>query len=259
MSPGAITHHIDVAQITLYTFWLFFAGLIWYLRTEDRREGFPLQSDVAPYKRLNKFFGIPKPKTFLLANGQTRTAPRDETSAPVTTALPIGGWPGAPLSPIGNPMLAGVGPASYAARADVPDHMFGSSAAKIVPLRDAPEFHLDREDPEPRGMKVVGGDGKVAGTISDVWIDKSEVLIRYLEVELSLPTGLRHVLAPMPMAVIDRASRTVTIKSILAAQFADVPVTKASGVVTLLEEDMISAYYGGGQLYATESRMGPLI
>ena len=116
MHPGAITSHIDVAQITLYAFWIFFAGLIIYLRSEDRREGFPLQSDTAPYQRHSRFLGIPKPKTFLLANGETRVAPRDETSVPVTTARPIGGWPGAPLHPIGNPMLAGVGPGSYANR-----------------------------------------------------------------------------------------------------------------------------------------------
>ena len=42
---GAITQYIDVAQIVLYVFWFFFAGLIWYLRREDKREGYPLESD----------------------------------------------------------------------------------------------------------------------------------------------------------------------------------------------------------------------
>lgn len=36
---------IDFAQIVLYAFWIFFAGLIWYLRREDKREGYPLMSD----------------------------------------------------------------------------------------------------------------------------------------------------------------------------------------------------------------------
>ena len=258
MHTGAITNHIDVAQITLYVFWLFFAGLILYLRSEDRREGFPLQSDTPPYKRLNRFLGIPRPKTFILANGETRTAPRDEVSAPVTTARPIGGWPGAPLHPIDEPMLAGVGPGSYANRADVPDHMFDTGAPKIVPLRADPAFSLAAGDPDPRGMRVIA-DRKTAGTVSDVWVDRSEILVRYLEIEIPTSYGSARVLAPMPAAVIDASRRRVTIDAILSTQFADVPVTKDPDQVTLLEEDKIAAYYAAGRLYATPERQEPFI
>ena len=45
MPTGAITQYIDVAQLTLYAFWIFFALLIVYLRREDKREGYPLESD----------------------------------------------------------------------------------------------------------------------------------------------------------------------------------------------------------------------
>jgi hypothetical protein len=37
--------YIDFAQITIYLFWFFFAGLVIYLRREDKREGYPLDSD----------------------------------------------------------------------------------------------------------------------------------------------------------------------------------------------------------------------
>jgi photosynthetic reaction center H subunit len=259
MHTGAITSHIDVAQVTLYVFWLFFAGLILYLRAEDRREGFPLQSDTPPYRRLSRFLGIPKPKTFLLANGETRTAPRDEISVPVTTAAPTGGWPGAPLHPIGNPMLAGVGPGSYANRADVPDHIFDTGAPKIVPLRVDPEFTLAKEDPDPRGMRVIAADRKVAGTVTDVWVDRAEVVVRYLEIEIPTSEGTRHVLAPMPAATINADRRRVTIDAILSTQFADVPATRHPDQITFLEEDKIAAYYAAGRLYATPARQEPLI
>ena len=52
MPTGAITGYIDVAQLVLYAFWIFFAGLIFYLRREDKREGYPLvfeRPDTAPY------------------------------------------------------------------------------------------------------------------------------------------------------------------------------------------------------------------
>jgi photosynthetic reaction center H subunit len=41
---GNITGYIDLAQIMLYVFWIFFAGLIWYLAMENHREGYPMES-----------------------------------------------------------------------------------------------------------------------------------------------------------------------------------------------------------------------
>jgi len=39
------SNYIDFATICIYLFWFFFAGLIIYLRREDKREGYPLESD----------------------------------------------------------------------------------------------------------------------------------------------------------------------------------------------------------------------
>jgi len=39
------SNYIDFATICIYLFWFFFAGLIIYLRREDKREGYPLDSD----------------------------------------------------------------------------------------------------------------------------------------------------------------------------------------------------------------------
>ncbi|MBP8290924.1 MAG: photosynthetic reaction center subunit H, partial [Chromatiaceae bacterium] len=64
MYTGALTSHLDVAQIVLYAFWLFFAGLIIYLRREDKREGYPLESDRSQIKVVG-FPSMPEPKTFL--------------------------------------------------------------------------------------------------------------------------------------------------------------------------------------------------
>ncbi|MFZ9154247.1 MAG: photosynthetic reaction center subunit H, partial [Burkholderiaceae bacterium] len=41
MGTGAITQYVDVAQLALYAFWVFFAILIYYLTIESKREGFP--------------------------------------------------------------------------------------------------------------------------------------------------------------------------------------------------------------------------
>jgi photosynthetic reaction center H subunit len=37
MASAAITQSIDVAQVVLYLFWIFFAGLIYYLVRENHR------------------------------------------------------------------------------------------------------------------------------------------------------------------------------------------------------------------------------
>ena len=41
---GNITGYVDVAQLLLYAFWIFFAGLIYYLARESHREGYPMES-----------------------------------------------------------------------------------------------------------------------------------------------------------------------------------------------------------------------
>ena len=46
-----------------------------------------------------------------------------------------------------------------------------------------PTFSIADRDPDPRGMPVIGADQKVAGTVKEVWVDRSEIMIRYLEVE----------------------------------------------------------------------------
>jgi photosynthetic reaction center H subunit len=162
------------------------------------------------------------------------------------------------MEPTGNPMKDGVGPASYADRDDVPEHAFDGAPA-LAPMRTLSEFTIGPIDPDPRGMTVIGADGNAAGTVKDVWIDRAETVIRYLEVDVSTPAGPRSVLAPMAMVRIWPSSRTVKVRSILASQFADVPGIASPNQVTKREEDKIVGYYGGGTLYATPARMGPLL
>lgn len=258
MQTGAITSYIDVAQLTLYAFWLFFAGLIIYLRREDKREGYPLISDRSAREDVEGFPPMPAPKLFLLPHGGTQTAPRYEPPAPFA-AVPSAPWQGAPFEPTGNPMIDGVGPASYANRADVPDQCWDDHAPKIVPLRAAAAYFLAGEDPDPRGMEVVGADGVVAGTVVDAWVDRSETIVRYLEVALAEPVGTGHVLLPMTFANFSRWSRQIRVGAILGGQFATVPALRNPDQVTLREEDRITGYYAGGYMYATPARAEPLL
>ena len=163
MQVGAITGYIDVAQVTLYVFWVFFAGLIFYLRREDRREGYPLVDE-----------------------GPLQTRP--------VNAVPVDSFEGSALTPLGNPLLAGVGPGAWGMRADEPDLTYEDQIPKIVPLRVATGYYLDTDGPDPRGYTVIAGDDMAAGEVVDIWVDRNELLVRFFEVEPLAAGGPRRVL-----------------------------------------------------------------
>jgi photosynthetic reaction center H subunit len=259
MFTGDLTQYIDVAQVVLYGFWVFFAGLIIYLRMEDKREGYPLESDRTNRTKRVRVVGfpdMPAPKTFILPHGGTVSVPNDRRETREIAAKPVGAPLGGPLEPTGNPMVDGVGPAAWAERADEPDLTIDNQP-KIVPLRVATDFSVEPRDPDPRGMPVLGADRQVGGVVCDVWVDRSEPQVRYLELEVA--GSQRRVLLPIGFVRIDDYRRCVLVKSILGSQFAQVPGLANPDRVTLLEEDKVSAYYAGGHLYAESSRQEPLV
>jgi photosynthetic reaction center H subunit len=258
MESGALTGYIDVAQLVLYAFWIFFAGLVYYLRREDKREGYPLEPDRARRSRrvrVQGFPAMPAPKTFLLPHGGEVQAPKAANEI-TPDAVPASAWAGTPLVPVGNPMLSGVGPAAYALRADVPDQTIDGDV-RLRPMRVASDFSVEPRDPDPRGMRVEGSDGVSAGRVSDIWIDRSEPQIRYLEVETA-PDGKR-VLVPIALARITRQPPRVIVKSVLGSQFALAPALASPDQITLREEDRTSAYFASGNLFATPERAEPIL
>lgn len=258
MPTAAITSYVDVAQLTLYAFWIFFAGLIIYLRREDKREGYPLEHDVVGRGGRAGYNGLPippDPKTFLLRSGETVAKPGPVSEREIL-ATPNSPYPGSPLVPTGNPLVDGVGPASYALRADVPDTTL-DGAPKIVPIRVATDFWLPEGEVDPRGLPVVAADGVVAGTIREIWVDRSEVCARYYEVDVNTANGVRAVLVPINFTRFKKAAGQVNVIALLAQHFADIPALKNPDQVTLREEDQIVGYFAGGKLYAEPSRLGP--
>jgi len=290
MQIGALTSYIDVAQMVLYAFWIFFAGLVFYLRREDKREGYPLDSDRTERSggrvEVVGFPPLPEPKTFLLRDGRTRSVPRAEPPSRPAGAEPSLPWPGSPLQPSGDPLADGVGPAAYAEREDEPDLTL-EGHDKIVPMRADADYWIAERDPDPRGMPVIALDGRRAGVVRDIWVDRTEMRVLFLELTLpaaeagagsSAPaadaaaadgSGAEdqapasppedHVLLPINFARVDAARGVVRVVALLASQLAGVPRLRHPDRVTLLEEDRITAYYGGGHLYAHPARQEPLL
>lgn len=286
MPYGAITGHIDVALVVLYAFWIFFAGLIFYLRREDRREGYPMEATGQLQKRRrgdgdHVFPLIPAPKFFWRPSGPVMQAPRARTDSREIRTAPTEAWSGAPFVPTGDPLKDGVGPASWVEREERPETLSDGRPA-IVPAR-LTDYKVEREDYDPRGMTVLAGDEAPVGTVEEIWVDLSEPHIRYLQVGLAgapgrtderhgerdeegdreahhpAPAAAGPLLLPMNFARIDGRRRRVRVEAIMSHHFADVPRTASGEQVTKREEDRIMAYYGGGKLYATPARLGPLL
>ena len=250
--------NMDLARIAIWAFWLFFAGLVLWLHRENKREGYPLVSDRSDKVFVEGFPAMPAPKFFVLPHGGTAVNPKPPVHAPYLAA-PLARFPGAPLVPIGDPMLSRAGPGAYALRHDGPDLMFEDSTPKIVPLRTLPEFGVSPGDPDPRGWEVTGADGIVAGTAVDLWLDKADMLFRFLEVEVPTAEGARRIMIPTALIRVDEERRKVRVKSLLSKHFAIAPTLRDADTITVTEEDMVQAFCSAGQLYATPDRAGPLL
>lgn len=260
MQAGTYLTSIDYATVSIYAFWIFFAGLVLYLNRESKREGYPLVTPGRPKQNnVGVIGGMPDPKVFLLANGTTVLAPKPEFERPNIAMVPMDPSPGSPLIPTGDPLVDGVGPAAYVMRGMHPAVLHDDGTPAIVPLRLAPDFSVDSKDPDPRGYDVLDADGVVAGRCVDVWLDKSEMIFRYIEVAVPTDMGERNMMVPVPLIRVDGEARTVKVRTLLAKHFAKAPMLSYRDSITLREEDMVSAYCAGGQLYAKAERSEPLL
>jgi photosynthetic reaction center H subunit len=268
--------------------------LVFHLRREDRREGYPLEDEASG--RLDTVGGplhTPSTKSFLLPFGHgVVTAPTKGREPVDIAARRTDRFAGAPYAPTGDPLVDGIGPAAWADRAKRPD-LDMEGHPRIVPLGSALEYGIARQDSDLTGWPVVGADGAIAGTVRTLWIDKADRLVRYLEVDpdggLARPAaadpvvvpisrdpdsiapiddaaaheraslGIGPLLAPMMMAKVDRRRRRVVVDAINAAQFAGVPRPAAGDRITLYEEERVQAYFGGGYLYANAARQEPFL
>ncbi|MEM9194101.1 MAG: photosynthetic reaction center subunit H [Myxococcota bacterium] len=252
-----ITQSIDFAQLALYAFWIFFAGLIYWLRKEDRREGYPLEKDFPRRVGSTTNVLLPKPKTFLLPEGGEYQAPnfaRDTRDFEIARTAPATGSTSTPTTR--NPLLAGVGPSSYAERHDEPE-LTREGRIAIVPMRVATDYRVTAGH-DVRGWNLVGADGQVCGKVKDIWVDRAEMIVRYLEVGLG-ENGDDVRLVPINTVVVRGDKSYVETEALRSTQLALAPTLKQTEQITLMEEERIVAFFAGARMYAEPKRMGPVV
>lgn len=251
-----LTQGIDVALLVFYAFVLFFICLVFYLRREDRREGYPLEdATTGRVETMGGALHTASQKSFRLPHGRgTATAPTHGREPVDIAARRTDRFDGAPYAPTGNPLVDGIGPAAWAERAKLPD-LDWEGQPRIVPLAGSDAFWIAPGDPDPRGMTLYGADGQAAGTVTDLWVDKADRLIRYLQFDGA--AGVGAALVPMAMAKVKRGA--IVVDALNAEQFAGVPRVASAASITRYEEERIVAYFGGGYLYARPGRQEPLL
>jgi photosynthetic reaction center H subunit len=202
--------------------------------------------------------GGTRPKTFLLAHEGPHVAAHEERDLTGLLAR-TGNVAGNPFLPTGDLLQDGVGTASYALRADVPENAFFDGKPNIVPLRAAEGFTISADDDDPRGWEVLTAEREVVGTLVDLWVDRAEVILRYLEAEVTVDGVARRVVFPMGEGSFNSRLKQVKVDSLFAAQFRAAPGLQHGETITLREEDRVSGYFAGGRLYAAPGRAEPIL
>ena len=188
MPVGAFTGSFDLPLLLVIVFFLFFLALVYYLRQEDKREGYPLVSDRTERTdgrvKVAGFPSIPSPKTFILPHGEgVRHAPALEEDHDVPGEM-AGNRLGMPVNREAAALGTNLGPGSWTMRRNAPD-LSHDGKPVFRPLRFATAYDVMKGEPDPRGYTVLGLDRCIAGTVTDIWIDESEHTSKFLEVELA--------------------------------------------------------------------------
>lgn len=119
------------------------------------------------------------------------------------------------------------------------------AGSHIAPLRSLKDFKVAKEDPDVRGWKVIGSDGRVVGEVNDLLVDTAAMRVRYLDVVLdrdllatapTVPgtagaagaapvagTGGHHVLVPIGFARLDEEHDRVYMDAMDAHDVAVLP------------------------------------
>ena len=248
MNFGAFTQQIDLAQLLIVAFVLFFFGLVYYIRGEDKREGYPLEEAIPTLgHRIVGFPTLREPKTYERLEGGTVTLPQEYERRELPVR-PRAFFPGAPLYPVGEPLTAGVGPGAYTLRRAEP-FVMADGSPQLEPLRKATDYTCVDPDLDPRGRRVFAADLKPVGRVTDIWIDKGSKILRYIEV--ALDGDPRPRLLPIFYANVPRDSDLLTTTVLKAAQFTLAPILKSPDTITAREEDRVNAFFAGGHMYST--------
>ena len=140
------------------------------------------------------------------------------------------------------------------------DDMRGTSVGALRHLDQLDDFEIAEGEPDIRGWKVKGADGRALGDVVDLLVDTGAMKVRYIEVELDKDVAeearrpgddldprsepLRHVLIPIGAARLDDVNDEVILGS-RAAEIAGLPAYRR-GELSRDHESEVLRCHGAG-------------
>jgi photosynthetic reaction center H subunit len=117
---------------------------------------------------------------------------------------------------------------------------------RIVPLKDAREFRLPKDAPNPRGWEVFGADNERVGVVDGLLVDPSQMRVAYLDIDLAEDLfhlrDDRHVVVPMEFVELRERGQDVWIKGLPAHEIALLPAYAGGGLDPLVEQRVEHAF-----------------
>lgn len=117
---------------------------------------------------------------------------------------------------------------------------------RVVPLKDAREFRLPKDAPNPRGWEVFGADNERVGVVEGLLVDPSQMRVRYLDVDVAEDLFLlredRHVVVPMEFVELRERGKDVWVKGLTAREIALLPAYTGGGLDPLVEQRVEHAF-----------------
>ncbi len=253
---GNITQVIDLPDTAFWIFFLFFVLLCLYNRRWDKREGYPLKASPFTSETLDGFPPMPADvETYKLNEGGTTDAPHFYEPG-TTHGEPLYAFDGTPFSPLGNPLLSGLGPGAWVRKKDEPALTEGGTLL-LQPMRNLPEWSIAKRDADPRGMAVFDWRWNRVGTVRDIWIDHGIKIVRIFEVALLPEFGGGIVLVPIYFCVIKERRREIRVVALRSTQFAEIPRPAQDDRITGQEDERLNAYFAAGKFYRDSPLTAP--
>lgn len=116
----------------------------------------------------------------------------------------------------------------------------------IVPLREARDFRLPKDAPNPRGWEVFGEDNERVGVVEGLLVDPTQMRVRYLDVDVADDLFHlredRHVVVPMEYVELRERGRDVWIKGLTAQEIALLPAYTGGPLDPLVEQRVEHAF-----------------
>ncbi|HEX6373526.1 MAG TPA: PRC-barrel domain-containing protein [Longimicrobium sp.] len=118
---------------------------------------------------------------------------------------------------------------------------------QVVPLKEAREFRLPKDAPNPKGWEVFGADNERVGVVEGLLVDPSQMRVRYLDVDVADDLFLlredRHVVVPMEFVELRERGRDVWVKGLTAREIALLPAYTGGGLDPLVEQRVEHAFH----------------